>query len=283
MWKRFGTQTPRFGSGTEEEFKDAYARWEKTKSTPRIMFYFCQADLGYLSDEEEVKQFARVLAFRKELSDKGLVGSYSDRSEFSQTLRHHLNLVLAPMFSGKTQLSEAAHRLGSIALANDETIKGRILDLARQYVELRRNMKPSDERTRRMEVLITEMRTLAFTAYPLLSELTQSIPADEGRDAKAGERLAAVALLQATPDLDYVEWLAGRLADERPFLGYQAAIALLTAVRSLGGDARARKRMTEAIQHAIRAIKYLPEDKDRKRILGYALQELKDAAADGAP
>ncbi len=275
MWKRFGTPTPRFGSGTEEEFRDAYARWEGNKKTPRIMFYFCQADLGYIQDELELTQFGKVLAFRKELNDKGLTQSYSDRDGFPQVLRHHLNLVLAPMFSNRSRMSEIAQRVGGVTLANDDTVRGWILGLGHEYVELRSSMEPGDERTRRMEVLVTQMKTLAFTAYPLLSELTQSIPQDEGRDSRAGERLAAVALLQAIPNPGYIEWLAGRLGDERPFLGYHAAVALLTAVRSLGADSRAR--LEQAIEYAANTIRHIPGDTDRKRILGYALQELRDA------
>jgi hypothetical protein len=167
------------------------------------------------------------------------------------------------------------------AMTNDTTVRGRILDLARQYIDLRKDMKPSDERTRRMEVLVTQMRTLAFTAYPLLTELTQSVPQDEGKDARAGERLAAVALLQAMPNTDYIEWLARRLADERPFLGYHAAVALLAAVRSLGGDSRLRERLAKAIQHAVSTIAHVPQDTDRKRILGYAVQELTEAGRHG--
>jgi hypothetical protein len=272
MWKRFGTPTQHFGSGTEEEFRDAYARWEKTRKTPRIMFYFCQADLGYFEQKEALNQFEKVLAFRKELNDKGLMQSYTDRSNFDQTIRHQLNLVLAPMFAGRTPANEIAQRVGGIALANDASVRGRIFDLAQAYVHTRKTMEPSDERTRRMEVLISQMRTLAFTAYPLLSELTQSIPQDQGRDARAGERLAAVALLQAMPHPDYIEWLAGRLGEERPFLGYHAAVALLTAARSLGSATHGR--LKAAIEYAIRTIRYVPEDADRKRILGDALSEL---------
>lgn len=37
---RLGTQTPRAGSGTEEEFERAYQRWRNVPDTVRILFYF---------------------------------------------------------------------------------------------------------------------------------------------------------------------------------------------------------------------------------------------------
>ncbi len=42
MWKRMGTPTSVAQSGTEEEFRHAYATWEKNKRLP-ILFYFSQA------------------------------------------------------------------------------------------------------------------------------------------------------------------------------------------------------------------------------------------------
>src|SRR5437879_5531034 len=42
MWKRFGTPTERADSGTEEEFRKAYASWQRNRILP-VLFYFCQA------------------------------------------------------------------------------------------------------------------------------------------------------------------------------------------------------------------------------------------------
>jgi hypothetical protein len=273
MWKRFGTPTPEFGSGTEEEFRDAYARWERTGRTPRIMFYFCQAAMAFPTDPEELVQLQKVLAFHKELNYKGLTESYSDREGFAGLVRRHLNLVLAPVFSEQAAMSQVAQNAGSVALANDGALRARVTELAGEYVRIRRDMKPSDARTRRMEVVVSQMRTLALSVYPLLAELTQSVPQHEGRDSRAGERLVAVSLLQAVPHPDYIEWLADRVAQERPFLGYHAAVALLTAARELRG-AGDRARLKAAVERALASINYLREDADRRIILHNALREL---------
>ncbi len=42
MWKRFGTPTAVADSGTEEEFRQAYATWEQDERL-QVLFYFCQA------------------------------------------------------------------------------------------------------------------------------------------------------------------------------------------------------------------------------------------------
>lgn len=88
MWRRFGTPTGVAESGTEEEFKVAYATWKKTK-TPHLLFYFCQRPFMPQSDEELI-QLQKVLSFRKELEQLGLIWEYSDEQEFERLLRQHL-------------------------------------------------------------------------------------------------------------------------------------------------------------------------------------------------
>jgi hypothetical protein len=61
MWKRLGTQTTTAGSGTEEEFRRAYERWQK-ESLP-VLFYFCQAPFPPPRTKEEVEQLGKVGTF----------------------------------------------------------------------------------------------------------------------------------------------------------------------------------------------------------------------------
>ncbi|MFL6282315.1 MAG: hypothetical protein ACJ74Q_04020 [Pyrinomonadaceae bacterium] len=272
MWQRFGTPALGLGSGTEVEFRDAYRRWRETGTTPRIMFYFCEADLKFPDDPDEISQLQKVLTFRKEVSERGLTRAYADRSGFADLVRHDLNLVLAPMFGERKTVAEVAERVGNVALTNDDSVRAQIMELAEEYVRTRAGMKSGNERTRRMEVIITQMRTLAFNAYSLLSELTQSRPMNHGGDPRAGQRLAAVALLQAIPNPQYIEWLAARLGEERPFLGYHAAVALQVAARTIKSDHK--ERLRAAITSAMNSITYAPYDTDRKTVLRNALKEL---------
>ncbi len=89
MWKRFGTPTNRAGSGTEEEFEQAYTLWLEY-GKPRIMLYFSKAP-SYLSSIEETEQMGRVLDFKKKVGDKGaLYWEYNGPDEFEKFVRNHL-------------------------------------------------------------------------------------------------------------------------------------------------------------------------------------------------
>ena len=125
-------------------------------------------------------------------------------------------------------------------------------------------MPSGDERTRQMEKVATKMRTLGYAASPLLSELSSS--------DSPGKRLAAITILQVQPNPQMFEWLADRLGIEKPFLGYHAAVALLTAARVHDED------QTDQLRNAIEKAKNRLGDRrrgtDRDRVLNDALREL---------
>jgi predicted nucleotide-binding protein len=95
MWRRFGTPTGTEGSGTEEEFRLAYEAWRKEDSV-RILFYFSQSAFMPRSGDE-IQQFAKVLAFRQELEQKGLVWEYKNDEDFPNVVRPHLTRILLDM------------------------------------------------------------------------------------------------------------------------------------------------------------------------------------------
>ena len=101
----------------------------------------------------------------------------------------------------------------------------------------------------------------------------RSLP-DLQRSNEAGLRLAAIACLQTFPDANHLDWLATRLDPEleKPFVGYQAAIALRQAVRKLpsGNIPQLKDALTRAKQLAER----IPDDPPRLNVLNLALQEL---------
>jgi hypothetical protein len=93
LWNRFGTPTRRAESGTKEEFDRAYAYW-KQYGRPKIMFYFNRAPFSP-SSEDELEQKRKVLAFKKELGDKGaLYWEYNGADEFERVVRGHLTQVV---------------------------------------------------------------------------------------------------------------------------------------------------------------------------------------------
>ncbi|MGA1840963.1 MAG: DUF4062 domain-containing protein [bacterium] len=99
MWKRFGRPTGTAESGTEEEFRIAYDNWERFKR-PRILFYFCLRPYMPMNSEE-MGQMSKVIAFREEIQQKGLVWEYQPYEEFADALRAHLAKIVKEWFLPK--------------------------------------------------------------------------------------------------------------------------------------------------------------------------------------
>jgi hypothetical protein len=89
MWIRFGTPTPRAGSGTEEEFNLALEKLIQNPANTRILFYFKDSPPESLS-KIDLKQLEKVNSFRDQLQSKGLLGSYKNLKEFTELSRNHL-------------------------------------------------------------------------------------------------------------------------------------------------------------------------------------------------
>lgn len=247
MWKRFGTATTVAGSGTDEEFQRAYARWQENPSLP-ILFYFSEAPTSPKT-KEEITQLAKVIEFRDELAGKGaLVAEYLGPDEFADAIRRGLTLTIAQMFASSTP-SEAAERAGQRSDSNLAGVRMYLGELADEYEGLRRTLPSGDDRTRKMAGVHARMRAMAQDAYPLLPELTGS--------TSAGERLAAIATLQEIPNKEYLRWLADRVGPEKPFVVYQATRALLSAAQLLGPSSPDEVALAvEAAQEAMGRLAY---------------------------
>ncbi len=99
MWKRFGTPTPTAGSGTEEEYNNAYKAWQQ-KNVIDIMFYFSQK-LYKLSTPQETKQLNKVNKFKKQLSGKSFVWDYANPTDFKDQIRKHLCVLMNGVIQNK--------------------------------------------------------------------------------------------------------------------------------------------------------------------------------------
>jgi len=157
-----------------------------------------------------------------------------------------------------------AKKIASIASpAQVNDLKQEVLNLAREYNEVRETQDPGFERTSRMEVIASRMRALALASYSLLDELVK------GRTA--GERLAAIAFLEVKPKIDYLEWLAQRVAVDQSFVGYHAALALRVATRYFG--LTDYDRVSKALAAALTGLKTAPGYRtgtDREAVLNDA-------------
>lgn len=161
---------------------------------------------------------------------------------------------------------KVAETIMQAAKVNDlPAMTEKMRSLAREYELIRQGQDSGIARTQQMANVVQKMRTLALATLPAL--------ADFARSGSPGERLAAVAMLQTRFDAAYTPWLAERLVDERPFVGFNAASALLTASRNLAGEPlRQLLDAVAAAQARLQALGLKEADRDKliERILAQA-------------
>ena len=112
--------------------------------------------------------------------------------------------------------------------------------LAREYERTRASMESGTARTQKMHDVVGRMTLLALGAESQLDRWAAS--------AQPGDRLAAVVILKLRMQPKYTEWLAQRLTDDPPFIGFHAASALVGASRLLGGHEL--QTLLDAVQRA---------------------------------
>lgn len=263
MWRRAGTPTRENPSGTIEEFRRAYAR-RRQGSRPVIMFYFCDQAIP-IPDESELAQLEEVVRFKAELSKLGLTWTYPTHTDFGEHLRGGLLRAIRDILREESAAPVSATRAVPARVA--DSARTTMLDLSAEYEETRRAMVAGGTRTRRMTALFSRMKSHAPAVIGLLDEFAHS--------ESPGRRLAAIAILQMFSRAEYLPWLAERLdnpALEKPFVGYQAAVALLEAVRAL--PAEDAPKLREALATAKVLAQKLPDDPDRLQVLALAESEL---------
>ena len=263
MWKRVGTPTATAPSGTIEEFNRACER-RKQGSVPRIMFYFCDQPIP-VPTGMELQQLAEAVKFRSQLASQGLTASYPSHAEFGNHVRGDLLRAIRDILS-ETAPSPISTTLAPAPPIVDVASREAALQLAREYDKIRGTMPSGDERTRTMAGVFSRMKIMASKVQGSLSAFQQS--------NSAGERLMAIAVLDMFPEADHLLWLAERMdpEQEKPFVAYHAAVALLDAVTNLpsGDCAKLKAALDEAKKLALR----LKGDPDRLHVLARAEQEL---------
>jgi hypothetical protein len=109
MNKKFGSPTPRAGSGTEEEFNEAFKRF-KEKNDLEIIFYFNEEPPQSMS-EINASELLKIEEFRKKIQPKGIYGFYNGVSEFEDKLRKHLTRYFIEEFKKKSATPINAQQL----------------------------------------------------------------------------------------------------------------------------------------------------------------------------
>jgi hypothetical protein len=263
MWKRAGTPTAASPSGTIEEFNRACER-RKQGSVPRIMFYFCDQPIP-VPTATELQQLAEVVKFRGQLASQGLTASYPSHAEFGDHVRGGLLRAIRDILS-ETVPSPVSATLAPVPATVDDASREVALQLTKEYDTIRRTKPAGDERTRTMEGVFSRMKITAPKVRGSLLAFQQS--------SSAGERLMAIAVLDMFPEADHLAWLAERMdpEQEKPFVAYHAAVALLDAVRNLPSEACAK--LEAALAEAKKLALRLKGDPDRLNVLARAEEEL---------
>ncbi|MBW0178184.1 hypothetical protein [Sediminibacterium sp.] len=115
MSKKFGSPTPRAGSGTEEEFNIAIERY-KTKKDIEIVFYFNDEPPKTMSDINP-EELLKVSAFKKQLQPLGIYGVYNGIADFEEKLRKHFSKYFISIFKDR------GDDLDTQQLINKEVVK----------------------------------------------------------------------------------------------------------------------------------------------------------------
>ena len=109
MWLRFGTPTKKAGSGTEEEYKRAFNRFNKNPDSLQILFYFKNTTPLNLQDIVP-SELEKVNNFKTKLGQENVLywhyGSIGDLQSF---LRIHIPKRLAKLIS--KQKTKTTHEL----------------------------------------------------------------------------------------------------------------------------------------------------------------------------
>ena len=93
MWTRFGTPTPRAGSGTEEEFLRACNRYKEDPSSVELMFYFKTKPISPVDlDPDQLKAISEFRSQLKELG--GFYSEFGSIEEFRNSIRRHLSMTV---------------------------------------------------------------------------------------------------------------------------------------------------------------------------------------------
>jgi cellulose biosynthesis protein BcsQ len=121
----------------------------------------------------------------------------------------------------------------------------KLKNLATEYENIRKQMKSGNERTKLMTNIFKKMVDVSIDLTTNLRYMTNS--------NSPGERLAAIAKLNKYPNKNYLNWLADRIGYfEKPFVGYQASVALYKAARLFGNSDKNFENILKIAQENIK-------------------------------
>lgn len=98
FWTRFGTETDKYGSGTEEEIE------EMLLAGKQVFMYFLDEIIN--PSKVDTVQYQKVLDFRKKYEDRGVYAVVKDKDDFQRKFTNHLSLYFLKLISEEEQISK---------------------------------------------------------------------------------------------------------------------------------------------------------------------------------
>ena len=106
LWKKFGTPTEKAGSGTEEEFLNAFDRFINKKENIQVLFYFKDAVPKSLK-EINATELIKIENFKTELSEKkALYWEFDTCENLKNFLRIHIPKRITNLIENSDKKSE---------------------------------------------------------------------------------------------------------------------------------------------------------------------------------
>jgi hypothetical protein len=159
---------------------------------------------------------------------------------------------------------KAAKEVERLATGNPRAAIDKMEELAREYEQVRSSLPSGLNRTQKMADIVGRMTIVALGAESQLARFSAS--------TRTGDRLAAVVILKLRFDGEYSKWLADRLVEDPPFIGFHAASALLAGSRLLGGAQL--ETLRTAVKDASNTLKAkgLNNDPSRDKLIAQIIQ-----------
>jgi hypothetical protein len=132
LWKRFGTQTEKAGSGTEEEFNRAVERFKENTVQLQVLFYFKNAVPKSLK-EINASQLLKIEEFKKSIAkDKLLYWEFDSCENLKNFLRLHIPIRINSLIEDSTKINTNTEL---VEITNDESEYG-LLDYSEMFENL---------------------------------------------------------------------------------------------------------------------------------------------------
>jgi hypothetical protein len=225
----FGSPTPRAGSGTEEEFDAAYARYVNDPGCVRILFYFMKGSDDVFAID--FSQLEKVKAFQRKLRDGGVLYQVcSDNDALTKSATNHLILLCQKQWTGRAWevLSPRPQENRDIAGELEHTIVTQLADAGLDEMEW------GDEEPGFLDIVVLATEALD----PLLEILGRMTMHHETLTAAMVEPTNLVSTGTQTPQK--LKWAVDEVAE-----------SLRTYVRDMKRELAPFKAFTEQVVQAI--------------------------------